>query len=61
MKFYIIKQFIRKTINLLFYKIKRIFKDINSILKFFLLCLIILAIIRGVANGYWFIERLFKS
>lgn len=52
MKFYIIKQFIRKTINLLFYKIKRIFKDINSILKFFLLCLIILAIIRGVANGY---------
>lgn len=52
MKFYILKQFIKKTINFLFYKIKRIFKDINSLLKFFLLCLIILAIIRGVINGY---------
>jgi len=54
MRFFIIKQIIKKTINFLFYKVKKIFKDINSVFKFFLLCLIIVAIMRGVINGYWF-------
>ncbi len=52
MNIYLIKRFLKSFLKFFSYKIRRIFRDINSTLKFFLLCLIILAIIRGVVNGY---------
>lgn len=50
MNIYLIKRFLKRFLKFFSYKIRRIFRDINSTLKFFLLILIILLILRGLFN-----------
>lgn len=52
MKIYILKQIIRKTINTLFYHFKRIFKDVNKLIKFLITIILILMLIRSFTYGY---------
>lgn len=47
MKFYVIKQIIRKIINILFYHIKRLLKDTNKLIKFLITLILILMLIRS--------------